>query len=131
MTFQRSFVFEVTQQCNHDCPHCYNAWKNHVPYPPAEPLDTPATLAMLGKMLDETGASLVSLSGGEPTLRDDLAEIVGYLGARGITVNLITNGSRLDAARVAKLAGKISVFELPLLSVDRRVHDRKIGRAHV
>ena len=159
MIRQQSFVFEVTQRCNHDCLHCYNAWKNaaYVARPPSgesssssqpgaaapyqqrphpgagEPhqqpddLDTRGTLDVLGRMLDQTGASLVSLSGGEPTLRDDLLDIVGYLSGRGITINLITNGSRLDEALVAKLAGKISVFELPLLSVDRNIHDRMSG----
>jgi len=124
---QGSFVFEVTQRCNHDCLHCYNAWKNPVDYPTGE-LPTGETLAMLGKMLDETGASLVSLSGGEPMLRADLFEIVDFLHDRGATINLITNGSLLDEGAVARLAGgRISIFELPLLSSDREIHDRMSG----
>jgi radical SAM protein with 4Fe4S-binding SPASM domain len=129
MPRQDSFVFEVTQRCNHDCPHCYNAWKNPVDYPMGE-LGTAETLAMLGKLLDETGASLVSLTGGEPMLRPDIHEIVDSLRSRGITVNLITNGSLLDDAAIARLApDKISVFELPLLSVERAIHDRMSGKA--
>ena len=125
---QNSFVFEVTQQCNHDCPHCYNAWKNPADYPMGE-LSTPRTLEMLGKMLDETGASLVSLTGGEPMLRPDIQKIVDFLAGRGVTVNLITNGSLLPAETIAKLSpGKISVFELPLLSVEREIHDEMSGR---
>ena len=120
----QTLVFEATQRCNHDCLHCYNVWKNAAPYPDGE-LPTEATLAMLGKMLDETGAALVTLSGGEPLLRCDLYEIVDFLRARGVTVNLITNGSLLDEKAVARLTpDKISVFELPLLSVDRAIHDR-------
>jgi len=73
---QIAFVFEATRRCNQDCAHCYNAWKNLLPYPAGEELSTADTLAMLGKVLDETGASLVSLSGGEPMLRAalDLAQ---------------------------------------------------------
>jgi len=56
-----SLVFEVTQRCNHACLHCYNAWKNAAPYPATEELSTADTLAMLGKVLDETGARLISL----------------------------------------------------------------------
>lgn len=124
---QQSFVFEVTQACNHDCLHCYNVWKNPAGYPAGE-LGTDETLAMLGTMLDQTGASLVSLSGGEPLLRADICDIVDFLVGRGTAVNLITNGSLLDARGVARLApGKISVFELPLLSVEREVHDRMSG----
>jgi MoaA/NifB/PqqE/SkfB family radical SAM enzyme len=125
---QDSFVFEVTQRCNHDCPHCYNAWKNPVGYPIGE-LGAAETLSMLGKLLDETGARLVSLSGGEPMLRPDVYEIVGFLNARGVTVNLITNGSLLDDAAIARLLpDKISVFELPLLSVERAIHDKMSGK---
>jgi len=124
---QDSFVFEVTQRCNHGCLHCYNAWKNPVAYPMGE-LPTDETLAMLGKMLDETGASLVSLSGGEPMLRADIHEIVDFLIGRGTTINLITNGTLLDEAAVARLTpDKISIFELPLLSCERAIHDRMSG----
>jgi radical SAM protein with 4Fe4S-binding SPASM domain len=121
------FVFEVTQRCNHDCPHCYNAWKNPVGYPAGE-LGTAETLRILAKMLDETGATLVSLTGGEPLLRPDLDDIVAFLDSRGVTINLITNGSLLTDAAIARLTpDTISVFELPLLSSERDIHDRMSG----
>ncbi len=128
MTTQNSFVFELTTRCNHDCPHCYNAWKNPVDYPQGAELSTPETLEMYAKLLDETGASLVSLTGGEPLLRPDIFEIVDFLGARGLNVNLITNGTVLSDEKIARLSGeKISIFELPLLSVEREIHDRLSG----
>jgi len=124
---QDSFVFEVTQRCNHHCLHCYNAWKNPVGYPMGE-LPTGDTLAMLGKMLDETGAHLVTLSGGEPLLRKDVFEIVDFLVGRGVAVNFITNASLLDEAAIARLTpDAVSVFEVPLLSCERAIHDRMSG----
>jgi PqqA peptide cyclase len=126
--YHQSLVFEVTQRCNHDCPHCYNAWKNDAPYPVAAELSTCETLAMLDKVLDETGARLLSLSGGEPLLRPDLDKIVDFLAARGVATNLICNGSLLTEEAIARLVpDKISIFELPLLSVDRAIHDRMSG----
>ena len=111
---QDSFVFEASQECNHDCLHCYNAWKKPVDYPMGT-LDTAETLAMLGKMLDETGAWLVTLNGGEPLLRPDLDDIIAFLAKRGVSVDLISNGSLLDDAAVARLAGGwVSVFDLPI-----------------
>jgi len=152
---QESFVFEATWRCNHDCLHCYNVWKNktrhgqdargthgqdvhathgrdahatHGQDVHAAELPTGETLAMLGAMLDQTGARLVSLSGGEPLLRPDIFEIVDFLRGRGAAVNLITNGSLLDDAAIGRLAGgRISVFEVPLLSCQRAVHDRMSG----
>ncbi len=126
---QESIVVELTQRCNHDCLHCYNVWKNAAPYPMGE-LNTAETLRILGKTLDETGAHRVSLSGGEPLLRADFFEILGFLNQRGAAVNLITNGSLLDESTVAQLApDRISVFELPLLSARREIHDRMSGAA--
>jgi radical SAM protein with 4Fe4S-binding SPASM domain len=124
---QENLIFEVTQDCNHDCPHCYNAWKNPVDYPRGC-LGTAETLAMMGKALAESGARHVSLTGGEPLLRPDLFEIVDFLVARGVLVNLITNGSLVDGAAITRLSpGKISVWEVPLLSVERAIHDRMSG----
>ena len=126
---QDSFVFEITQRCNHDCLHCYNAWKNAVGYPMGE-LPTGETLAMLAKMLDETGASLVTLSGGEPLLRSDVYEVVDFLVRRGVAINFITNASLLDEATVARLSpDKVSIFEVPMLSCERAIHDRMSGAA--
>ncbi len=126
---QQGFVFEVTQRCNHDCLHCYNVWKNPVDYPAGE-LTTGPTLAMLGDMLDQTKAPLVSVSGGEPLLREDLFEIVDFLAGRGVNVNLISNGALMDDAAIERFeAGKVSLFELPLLSADRAIHDRLSGAA--
>jgi radical SAM protein with 4Fe4S-binding SPASM domain len=123
---QQSFVFEATQTCNHDCLHCYNVWKNPIDYPQGE-LPTDQTLEMLDKMVVETGASLVSLSGGEPLLRRDIHDIVDHLSAKGLRINLLTNGSLLNDETAEALAGKIELFELPLLSVDAGLHDRLSG----
>lgn len=125
---QQTFVFEVTQRCNHECLHCYNAWKNGRPYPMGE-LATAPTLAMLGAMLEQTGARLVTLSGGEPFLRADIFEIVDFLASRGAGVNMISNGSLITPEGIERLKGKISIWELPLLSVERAIHDRMSGRA--
>jgi radical SAM protein with 4Fe4S-binding SPASM domain len=122
-----SLIFEVTQRCNHDCLHCYNVWKNASPYPSGE-LTTTETLRMLDMALEETEATHLSLTGGEPLLRADLFEIIDHLRGRGITLNLVTNGALLDSATIERLLpDAISVFELPLLSAQRDIHDRMSG----
>ena len=124
---QDSIVFEVTQRCNYDCLHCYNVWKNGVEYPQGEQ-DTESALLTLARMLDDTGARRVTLTGGEPLLRPDLDQIVDFLVRRGVAINLVTNGSLLDDSTIRRLsANKIQAFELPLLSCDRAIHDRLSG----
>ncbi len=127
----QSLIFEVTQRCNHACLHCYNVWHGAdgrtTDYPRGE-LDTDRTLALLGKALDETECAHVTLTGGEPLLRADLPAILEYLHARNLPVTIISNGRRLDeSAAVECLDRGVGLFELPLLSHRRDVHDRLSG----
>jgi radical SAM protein with 4Fe4S-binding SPASM domain len=126
-----SLIFEVTQHCNHACLHCYNVWHGGTGHPSAYPtgeLNTEKTLALLGKALDETVCSHVTLSGGEPLLRGDLPEILDYLRGRGVPVTVISNGRLLDEALTVDCLDRgVGLFELPLLSHKREVHDRLSG----
>jgi radical SAM protein with 4Fe4S-binding SPASM domain len=121
---QPTLVVELTARCNHDCQHCYNAWKNEAPYPAGGELDTADTLGLLAKLVGETSARRVSLTGGEPLLRADVPEIVDFLTGRGVSVQLITNGTLLAPPVLARLGGhRIELFELPLLSSEAAMHD--------
>ena len=122
-----TYVVELTTRCNYDCLHCYNCWKQPIGYP-TEELSTADTLAMLDKLIDETDATLITLSGGEPLLRKDVFEIIDPLHARGVQLNLICNGSLLTEQAIDRIGPEaISVWELPLLSVERDIHDRMSG----
>ncbi|MBN1978459.1 MAG: radical SAM protein [Anaerolineae bacterium] len=127
----QTLIFEVTQRCNHACLHCYNVW--HGPerlegsYSCGE-LDTAHTLALLNKALDEVACNHVTLTGGEPLLREDLDQVLDLLRERGVRVTLISNGHLLDEPRVVDLLERgVGLFELPLLSRRREVHDRLSG----
>ncbi len=126
-----SLIFEVTQRCNHACLHCYNVWNGGngagAAYPRGE-LDTERTLALLGKALDETICSHVTLTGGEPLLRSDLPAILDFLRGRNKQITIISNGRLLsEAAAVDCLDRGVGLFELPLLSHQREIHDRLSG----
>ena len=125
----QTLIFEVTQQCNHACLHCYNVWHpdaegQPVAYPRGE-LDTAGTLALLTKALDETRCRHVTLTGGEPLLRQDLPQILDLLRQRDVTTTVISNGRLLTEPTVVDLLDRgVGLFELPLLSHWREVHDR-------
>jgi radical SAM protein with 4Fe4S-binding SPASM domain len=124
----RGFVVELTARCDHACDHCYNAWKNPDGRPP-EALDTAGTLAVLDRLLDESRCDLLTLTGGEPTLRPDLPAIVAHLHRRGVKLNLISHGGHLDDAAIARLGhDTITTWELPLLARQPTLHDRLSGR---
>jgi radical SAM protein with 4Fe4S-binding SPASM domain len=122
----QSLIFEVTQRCNHACLHCYNVWQAG-DYPRGE-LDTPRTLSLLAKALDEITCSHVTLTGGEPLLRPDLPQLLDFLLQRGVRTTVISNGRLLDQARIHRLhRSGVSLFELPLLSSRRELHDTLSG----
>ncbi|HOX46702.1 MAG TPA: radical SAM protein [Myxococcota bacterium] len=123
-------IVELTRACDHDCLHCYNVWKNRAPYPPAPELGTAGLLELLGRVVEQEGLTHITLSGGEPLLRQDLPLLVDWLAARRLGITLVTNGRLLTAAAIERLgARRVGVWELPLLAVDRAVHDRLSGRA--
>lgn len=117
-----TIILEVTQACDHTCRYCYNTW-NH-PDAPRQRLPELDVRPLLARVLDQVDCTHVTLTGGEPLLRPDLPQIVAFLAARDLRVNLITNGHRLTDELAAELirAG-VTLFELPLLSHRRQTHD--------
>lgn len=122
----QSLIFEVTQRCNHACLHCYNVWQGEPvrQYPRGE-LDTSQTLSLLAKALAETDCHHVTLTGGEPLLRRDLTVLLDFLRGRNVRVTVISNGRLLDEhTTISLIEHGVGLFELPLLSHRREIHDR-------
>lgn len=94
-------VWEVTSRCDLSCPYCYNVWNAPGTDDPSElPTDEALQLAAI---LAGIGPASVTLTGGEPLLRDDLEELVSGLAAAGVKVGVATNGRTLGAARAESL----------------------------
>ncbi|MEM4736658.1 MAG: radical SAM protein [Nitrososphaeria archaeon] len=123
-------IVDVTNACNLRCPICFaNAAAVGYLYQPS--------LEKVKEMLDNLRNNkpvptyAVQLSGGEPTLRDDLPEIVRYakkIGIRHVEVN--TNGVRLarDIDYLKELidAG-VSTFYLSFDSLNREAYIKMKG----
>ena len=78
-------IFFVTSACNARCKMCFN-WRNMENVPPAEDLK----LDEIEKIFDNFGdIQHLTISGGEPFLRSDLAEILEFA-SRKNTVQMIT-----------------------------------------
>ncbi len=118
-----SIIFEVTQACNHDCLHCYNVWKSGRPYPQGQ-LDTRDTLRLIDRIIKQTCCQVFSFTGGEPLLRPDILPLVERTARRNVRVNLLTNGSLLTDELIRDLLNAgVSLFEIPLLSAEREMHN--------
>lgn len=120
---------EVTARCDLVCPVCY-AGSGAAAAPDPD-------LTRLGFQLDRlweaSGACNVQLSGGEPTLRDDLPAIVGLARRKGFAfLQVNSNGLRLGRepgyARALAAAGLDSVY-LQFDGADDDVYRALRGRA--
>ena len=108
-------VWNTTKQCNLYCEHCYAAAD-------CEGASNELSTAEAKGLIDDLaafGAPVLLFSGGEPLVRDDLAELVAYAAAAGVRPVLSTNGTLLtrERARELKRAGLkyagVSVDGLP------------------
>jgi radical SAM protein with 4Fe4S-binding SPASM domain len=94
-------AWNLTRRCNLECAHCYIAAGPHESA--AAELGTADCLRIVDELLAANPAPMLILSGGEPLLRDDLAEIAAYASGKGATVVVGTNGTLLTDARIAAL----------------------------
>jgi uncharacterized radical SAM superfamily Fe-S cluster-containing enzyme len=102
-------VVEVTAQCNLNCPYCFAQSGGNSVDPKVD------QLSGYFKQLVENGRTFVQISGGEPTVREDLPDIVAAAkAARCENIQLNTNGIRIagDARYLKALvnAGLCNVF---------------------
>jgi uncharacterized radical SAM superfamily Fe-S cluster-containing enzyme len=96
-------LLEVTRRCDLNCRFCFARGGESQEEPPLA-----ALMADVRGIMDAGDRPLLQLSGGEPTLRDDLPALVAWAKACGAPyVQLNTNGLRLarDEAYVRDLAG--------------------------
>ena len=106
-------LLEVTQRCDLRCAYCFASAGESVLHQPDPALNQIEN--WYRRLLDAGGPYNLQLSGGEPTLRDDLPDIIALGRSLGFQfIQLNTNGMRLarDAGYVKRLkeAGLASVF---------------------
>lgn len=116
--------FKIIDGCNIKCVMC-NHWRRDEYL---RSFLTNERLMNFGRELAELGTRHVNWSGGEPTLRKDLPEIIGHYNSLGIRSSLISNGTRMTEEFARRLcdAGLARVL-LSLESADPETHDRVVG----
>lgn len=116
-----SVTLAVTNRCSFNCWHCYNAGRSQTDMPLA-------VVRNLAGQLQQLGAVMVTLTGGEPLLRDDLGDIAGAFDRRSCLI-LGTTGDGLTPATARRLhESGVFAVGISLDADNESEHDRRRGR---
>nr|WP_321397783.1 tetratricopeptide repeat protein [uncultured Desulfobacter sp.] len=124
MTGPRYLHFQITEQCNLNCPGCYLPTRGWTPWASLE-----AIVEIVFKPLATAGVRYVTLTGGEPLLHPDCVAICEAACRYFSNVQLVCNGTLLDIPTYKALrdAG-IKEIKISLDGLTSGVHDRLRGR---
>jgi len=98
---------ELTYRCNLRCQHCYVAF-GHRGVPGKQELSTGEILHLLDDLADQ-GCLWLLITGGEPLIRSDFAEIYTAARRKGFLVTLFTNATMVTP-RIADLLAEYPPF---------------------
>jgi len=120
----------LTYRCNNDCAHCYNL--EHPGPNPSTNGRSELSTENWKKVLDkcwQLNIPHIIFTGGEPTLRSDLLELIAYAESIGQITGLNTNARRLsDKGFVDGLVkAGLDHVQITLESHNEEVHDRMVA----
>lgn len=116
----------LTHQCNLRCRHCYARDEAGAP---EEEAGTDVFLRCLDESA-EAGCLSMLLTGGEPLIRPDFAEIYRYAKRKGMLVTVFTNGTRVDETIVSLFSEwPPQNVEISLYGATAETHERVTGVA--
>jgi cyclic pyranopterin phosphate synthase len=94
----RDLRVSVTDRCNFRCLYCMP--EDGLPWLGAGEVLTRDELIRALRVAIDLGVRTVRITGGEPTLRRDLVDVVGALAPLGVELSLTTNGYLMDRLAV-------------------------------
>ncbi|WP_297548731.1 GTP 3',8-cyclase MoaA, partial [Thermococcus sp.] len=113
----------LTQECNFRCFFCHREGQRFL----AKNEMTPEEIERLVRIASHLGIKKVKLTGGEPTVRDDIIEIVRLIKPYVVDLSMTTNGSKLkELAKPLAKAG-LDRVNVSLHSLKPEVYKRITG----
>ena len=115
---------ELTYRCPLQCPYCSNPLdfaRSH------EELSTAEWIEVF-RQAREMGAAQLGFSGGEPLVRQDLAELIAVARGLGYYTNLITSGIGLTEEKIASFAeAGLDHIQISFQAADEEVNNLLAG----
>ncbi len=99
--------FKVTHRCNMQCPFC-NVWMDRTP-----DLPTKDVFRIIDRLAEST-VTVLSIEGGEPTLRRDILDIVKYAHDSSFYLFMTTNGTLLHRMPLEKMRGYLDFLHVSI-----------------
>ena len=90
----------ITYRCNLDCKYCFARFPNR----------KDLSLSEIKKAINNFSGHSICLTGGEPTLREDLESIITIVKQAGKIARLITNGLRLSDLKYLRSLKKAGLY---------------------
>ena len=121
-------ALELTVRCDLACAHCYNRDRAGPPPDPMGELTTEEWHRVMGELRD-LGSLFLGFTGGEPMLRPDFFALLGHARDLALSVRVLSNGMRIDAAVAERLARypNLDGVSVSLYGASPFVHDRITG----
>jgi radical SAM protein with 4Fe4S-binding SPASM domain len=109
----------LTFRCLNNCIHCYAGGPHETPE-----LNTSQWKKIIDR-LGEIGVFIVTFTGGEPTLREDLPELLQYAQNNGMVTGLITNGRKMKDQKYVQTLEQagLDFVQVTLESHKPQIHD--------
>ena len=118
---------EVTTRCNFKCGFCYNLNRD-APDAKGDPGLSTAEWKDIIRQIADLGVIELTFTGGEASLRSDLAELIQCASSHHLIVNLRTNGSLLNPRRLESYAeAGLQDLMVTLYGFSAETHDRFTG----
>jgi radical SAM protein with 4Fe4S-binding SPASM domain len=109
----------LTYTCNNNCYFCYTGGPRKI-----TELGTTDWKRVIDKLWDN-GIPQIVFTGGEPTLREDLVELIEH--SKEFVTGLVTNGRRLTSLAKQLNKAELDYVQVSLESHLPEVHDKMVG----
>jgi len=113
-------AWNVTYKCNSRCSYC-TAWKLGLDKTKKE-LNTEEAIKVI-RQLGKMKTWVLSFTGGEPLLREDIFVLIKEAKKQGLTTNINTNGFFLEKFAEQIIKSQVDTITVSVESHDAKIHD--------
>ena len=116
--------FNLSHRCNQACLFCYNGKRPGTPGCPHESELKLHEIRDILHQIHDAGTFFLTLTGGEPFVRNDIDDILTISDELGFAVEVLTNGTLITPQVAAMLARhRIQIVIIPIFGAKAETHD--------